>query len=64
MVAVALRLPLQHCAREQRLTPQRDEALRIQVPRMKGPESQALPTVLRRTPIFSSSHSITSPGLR
>jgi hypothetical protein len=64
VMAVALRLPLQHGAREQRFAPKGDEPLWIQVPRMQRPESQARPTVLRRTPIFSSSHSMTSPGFR
>ena len=64
MVTVADRLSLQHHSREEGLPPESDQALRIQIPRMQGPESQARPTVFRSTPIFSSSHSITSPGLR
>jgi hypothetical protein len=39
MMAIAFGLPAKDCARQQRLSPQGDKALRIEVFRMEGPES-------------------------
>ena len=40
MMAIALRAPAQHRLRKQCLAPQRNQALRIEISRMDGPESQ------------------------
>ena len=41
VMAVALRAPAQYRLREQRLAPQRHQALRVEIARMEGPEAQA-----------------------
>jgi hypothetical protein len=42
MAAVAAGLPAQHGLREERLTPQGDEALRVEILRVQRPQSHAL----------------------
>ena len=41
MTPIADRVPTQYLAREQRLTPQRDQALGVQVLRVQRPEAQS-----------------------
>jgi len=42
MSAITTGAPAQHLAREQRLAPERDEPLRIQIPGMKRPKSHSV----------------------